>query len=217
MRHIRSYLTSRVAATGAAVVLLGGGAALATEAGDTMNTQETGGDTEEETTEEETTEEETTEEETTEEETTEEEAPEEEAPEEETTEEEAPEESDEAEEPEGSQDSPDPDAAPVDDTSTSGSTEDERSDTAKRVHEALSGDPDTRPGDEGFGASVSKNARAGGLGQEVSRAARGLDADEPEGAANGTAETEEEPVEAEEAGDANTHKPGPPAHSRGRG
>ena len=50
----------------------------------------------------------------------------------------------------------------------------ERSDTAKAVHEALTGGQELIPGDEGFGEAVSENARTGGaeFGQSVSEAAR---------------------------------------------
>ncbi len=53
--------------------------------------------------------------------------------------------------------------------------EDERSDTAKRVHRALTWDQDGTEGIEpgpGFGAAVSKRARSGHLGPAVSAAAR---------------------------------------------
>jgi hypothetical protein len=49
--------------------------------------------------------------------------------------------------------------------------DDQRSDVANAVHEALGGD--LKPGDEGFGAAVAEQAREGNLGQKVSAAARG--------------------------------------------
>lgn len=52
--------------------------------------------------------------------------------------------------------------------------EEERSDTANTVHDALTSDSDLKPGDEGFGEAVSVNARDSGpaFGQSVSEAAR---------------------------------------------
>ncbi|MEX2549052.1 MAG: hypothetical protein WD638_02395 [Nitriliruptoraceae bacterium] len=110
----------------------------------------------------------------------------------------------------------------------------ERSDTADRVHEALSGG-DFAPGDEGFGEAVSKRARGGELGDLVSRAAQGEELNEddlnieererpgkPEGTGDenevvqeepaGTSEDEDDDVEPAEAG-------GPPdlAKAGGRG
>ncbi len=49
--------------------------------------------------------------------------------------------------------------------------DDERSEVARAVHVALTGDEDIRPG-PGFGAAVSARAREGGLGSIVSEAAR---------------------------------------------
>jgi hypothetical protein len=48
-----------------------------------------------------------------------------------------------------------------------------RSDTADRVHRALTGGDELRPGDPGFGQAVAERARTGQLGGLVSRAARG--------------------------------------------
>ena len=71
-----------------------------------------------------------------------------------------------------------------------------RSETARRVLEALSGDEDIMPGGgPEFGRAVSGQPREGQLGPEVSRAARGDDA---------------EGSELEER-----RKPGPPDHARG--
>ncbi len=52
--------------------------------------------------------------------------------------------------------------------------EDNRSDIAKAVHDALTGDEDIKPGDEDFGQAVSERAKDQkvDLGQEVSKAAR---------------------------------------------
>ncbi len=58
--------------------------------------------------------------------------------------------------------------------------DDERSETAKRVHEALTGGDELKPGDEGFGEAVSQRARNPevDLGDEVSKAARGENGDD---------------------------------------
>jgi len=71
--------------------------------------------------------------------------------------------------------------------------EDERSDVAKAVHKALTADPENgdnnglKPGEEGFGEAVSKNAREGGAahGQRVSEAARGINGSNGNGNGNG--------------------------------
>jgi len=117
-----------------------------------------------------------------------------------------------------------------DDSVASEEDEDGRSETARRVHEALTGDPAIVPGDPRFGPAVSEGARTGQLGGLVSRAARGeepdddaLDLGEPrrpgppdhakrgpgadDGDAEATATTEAEP-KAERRGP-------PPAASRG--
>ena len=75
--------------------------------------------------------------------------------------------------------------------------EDGRSETASRVHRALTGDPGIVPGDPAFGPTVSERARTGQLGGLVSRAARGEDLDE-------------EALELDEP-----RRPGPPDHARG--
>ena len=49
--------------------------------------------------------------------------------------------------------------------------DDERSEVARAVHVALTGDDELRPG-PGFGAAVSARARESGLGSIVSEAAR---------------------------------------------
>ena len=74
--------------------------------------------------------------------------------------------------------------------------EDDRSDTARRVHEALTGDDTIVPGDPDFGPTVSQRARSGQLGGLVSRAARG------------------EPLEDDDF-DLEPRQPGPPDHARG--
>lgn len=50
--------------------------------------------------------------------------------------------------------------------------DDDGSETARRVHDVLNGDQDVWPGDEGFGAAVSENARTNpDFGSEVADAA----------------------------------------------
>ena len=60
--------------------------------------------------------------------------------------------------------------------------EDPRSETARRVHRALTGSDDMVPGDPGFGEAVSSRARSGQpgeLGRLVSRAAQGIGDEDP--------------------------------------
>jgi hypothetical protein len=59
----------------------------------------------------------------------------------------------------------------------------ERSEVATAVHEALTGGLDLEPGDPGFGAAVSNNARDGGNGHAASSAARGANGSAERGAA----------------------------------
>lgn len=66
--------------------------------------------------------------------------------------------------------------AELDDTEGTEEEDEERSETAERVHEALTGD-ETSPGDEDFGQIVSERARNYRLGPAVSAAARGEDWD----------------------------------------
>ena len=75
--------------------------------------------------------------------------------------------------------------------------EDGRSDTARRVHEALTGDDEIVPGHPDFGPTVSERARSGQLGGLVSRAARGE-------------ELSEDDLKLDEP-----RQPGPPDHARG--
>jgi len=107
--------------------------------------------------------------------------------------------------------------------------EDGRSDTARRVHEALSGDEAIVPGDRGFGQAVSERARTGQLGGLVSRVARGdvvddddFDLDErsepgpPEHARGGSASDDDDAqttvtTQAEPKAEPKAERPGPPA------
>jgi|GEM_PF-3713961 len=84
--------------------------------------------------------------------------------------------SEEPDEPEGVEPDADEEEAP-DDEVEGEDQGDTRSETAQRVHRALTGG-DTAPGDPDFGAKVSARARSGGLGKLVSRAARGEDLDD---------------------------------------
>jgi hypothetical protein len=104
--------------------------------------------------------------------------------------------SDDGEAEEGAQDAEEPadSEEPVD---SEEEAEDGRSDTARRVHKALTGDPDIVPGDPAFGPTVSERARTGQLGGLVSRAARGEDLDADD-------------LELDEP-----RRPGPPDHARG--
>ena len=164
MGHIRSYLTSRVVATGAAVALLGGGAALANPASETHEQDESVAPSDlEDTVEDEEGEENREDEEDTEED----------------TEEDA--EQDESVGPPDPEDEAGRDGddelgaeATVEDT-------DERSETARAVHGALTGRADLSPGDPDFGEAVSENAREGGNDAAVSEAARGQRGNSPEG------------------------------------
>jgi hypothetical protein len=61
----------------------------------------------------------------------------------------------------------------ADATAETGEDDGERSAVARAVHEALTGGLDLEPGDPGFGAAVSNNARNGGNGHAASSAARG--------------------------------------------
>lgn len=86
----------------------------------------------------------------------------------------------------------DPEIPAVDESSASTDESDEseaddRSETATRVHTALSGDPEVGPGHPEFGQRVSERARTMHLGSIVSRAAKGVE-EEPEG--NGDEELE---------------------------
>jgi hypothetical protein len=89
------------------------------------------------------------------------------------------------------------------------SEQDDRSETAIRVHTALSGDPDIGPGHEEFGQRVSERARTMHLGSIVSRAARGIE-DEPEGSGD------DEELELSTASEGSTH-PGNNGRGNGRG
>ena len=201
MRHIRSYLTSRAVATGAAVVLLGGGAAIAVEGGEPPLEEEADpGD-----------------------EPAPDEGPEPEAELQDTepidgTEDAEPLPELGADALDGPEET-DPGAADLE-----AMDEEERSETARRVHEALSGDPAIGPGHPEFGAHVSKRARSGqpgDLGRAVSRAARDLDAD-----ASLTFEERERPARSDgndadgdrpvDAGPPEGVPPGPPAHANAR-
>lgn len=117
---------------------------------------------------------------------------------------------------------------------------DQRSETARNVHRALTGGSDIVPGDPGFGQAVSERARSGApgdLGHLVSRAARGepieddldLGPRERPGNGNGRAngrddveepETETDPIEQVDPGDevgtqeqSDRSEAGPPPHA----
>ena len=90
----------------------------------------------------------------------------------------------------------DVEADEVDEAVAEEDEEDGRSDTARRVHKALSGDEAIMPGDPEFGPSVSERARTGQLGGLVARAARGE-------------ELSEDDLELDEP-----RQPGPPDHAR---
>ena len=117
----------------------------------------------------------------------------------------------------------------------------ERSDTARRVHRALTGS-DMEPGDEGFGEAVSNRARSGqpgDLGRLVSRAAQGdeldedgdleldprerpgppasSDADTSDTTAGPTEEATLEGASTSGTADADGSSGGPPAHANARG
>jgi hypothetical protein len=66
----------------------------------------------------------------------------------------------------------DGDPSDADDPNAGEGTDAQRSDTARRVHRALSGGA-LSPGDPGFGQAVASRACTGALGSLVSRAARG--------------------------------------------
>ena len=90
-----------------------------------------------------------------------------------------------------------------DDELVSGADDDERSETARNVHRALTGSDDLSPGDEGFGEAVSNRARngaPGALGSLVSRAAQGEKLDDEE---------------LEDIGE--RARPGPPEHANAGG
>lgn len=92
----------------------------------------------------------------------------------------------------------------------------EPSETAQRVHDALNGDEDVWPGDEGFGQAVADNARSNpDFGQDVAAAARGDEVEDEE-----TSETEQQEVEDDEGdegdGEGRPEHAGPPANRPGR-
>lgn len=73
----------------------------------------------------------------------------------------------------------DVDLAVEDDDLEDGEDADDGNETSERVHAALVGGGDERPGDEDFGPTVAQNAQDGGadFGQRVASAARGDDDD----------------------------------------
>ena len=161
MGHVRSYLTSRVMATGAAVALLGGGAALAdpaSQAFEAQTTADTIGD------------------ETLAEESQHDDG---DVP---GSDDEGPASTEVDDSSDVPEQAPDPEEELDQQTPRETTADDgERSDTARAVHRALTGSADPSPGDPGFGEAVSKNARNGGNGAAASEAARGQRGNSPEG------------------------------------
>ena len=182
MAHVRSYLTSRVVATGAAVALLGGGAALADPASQAFEAQTTDGIVDDAADDEDvpgSDDEGPTSTEVDASSDDPESAP---APEEEVDQlTDTDMESDPQPSPEGqtgSTSDANDQPIPRDTTADNG----ERSETARAVHEALTRPHNLSPGDPGFGEAVSENARTSrGHGAAVSEAARGSSEDRAEG------------------------------------